>query len=74
MANVKPESKVFIESMDILVPVRLNKLESEGSGKVDQTVPVTRNGETLIIQRGEHVEIPKWAFMQLYESGRFPEL
>ena len=74
MANTKAESKVFVEDMDILVPVRLNKLESEGSGKIDQTVPVTRNGETLIIQRGERVEVPKWAFMQLVESGRFPEL
>lgn len=68
------ENKPFVEDMNILVPIRLNRLEDEGSGKVDQTVNVTRNGETLVIQRGEHVNVPKWAFIQLVQSGRFPEI
>lgn len=59
---------------DELVDIRLSLLEAEGHGKIDQTVNVTRNGETLVIQRGTHVKIPKWAFIQLAQSGRFPEL
>ena len=73
-AAVEAVETPFVEDMDIPVSIRLNRLEDEGSGKVDQTVNVTRNGETLVIQRGEHIQIPKWAFIQLVQSGRFPEI
>ena len=55
------EQETFVEDMELLVPIRLNLLESEGSGKIDQTVNVTRNGKTLVI-RGVSV----WRF----PSGR----
>lgn len=57
------------------VKVYLPLLEDEGAaGSVDQTVPITINGKTLIIKRGEKVELPVSYYIVLKESGKFPNL
>ncbi len=65
----------FLEPSDgNRVRVFLPRLEEDGEGKVDQTVPVIVNGETTLILRGENVEVPYRVFEALYASGRFPRL
>ncbi len=56
------------------VTIRLNELEKEGNGDVDQTVPVTINGKTETIIRGKLTEVTPDVFMVLKQSGKFPEL
>lgn len=65
-----------VKEIDIeqLVRVRLPRLEVEGTGEVDQTVTVFRNGKNYQILRGESVEVPKWVFIQLAQSGQFSDL
>lgn len=59
---------------DTMVSIRLNKIDDESSGKVDQTVNVTVNGKAYVIQRGVRVSVPLEVFVQLKQSGRFPEV
>lgn len=59
---------------EIRVPITLPLLEEESVGRVDQTVNICRNGEILRIQRGEHVEVPLWAFEILKQSGKYPNI
>lgn len=53
------------------VRIQLPLLEDGDKEKVDQTVPVTVNGRTLIIQRGQVVDLPAAYYLVLKESGRF---
>lgn len=57
-----------------MVTIRLNELEKEGNGDVDQTVPVTINGKCTTITRGKLTEVSPEVFMVLKSSGKFPEL
>lgn len=66
MANT-PEA----ERIDIYLPLLP---DSDGMGKIDQTVTVTINGENTIIQRGEHVRVPFPVFEALYNTGKYPNL
>lgn len=60
------------KSKETMVPLYLPRLEdSDGTGELDQTVPVSMNGETLIIKRGESVQVPLWAFEILHHSGKY---
>lgn len=60
---------------DQLVRIRLPMLEEEKPGTVDQTevvqCPSKNGGRPFIIQRGEYVDIPVWAFEILVHSGRY---
>ena len=49
-------------------------LIADDDERVDQTVPVTINGTTTIIKRGEHVRVKPEVFEVLYNSGKFPSL
>lgn len=70
-----PEDYNTVEvGQDTMVSIRLNKIDDESSGKVDQTVNVTVNGKTYVIQRGVRVSVPLEVFVQLKQSGRFPEV
>ena len=57
------------ELIDIYLP-----LIADDDERVDQTVPVTINGTTTIIKRGEHVSVKPEVFEVLYNSGKFPSL
>lgn len=57
------------ELIDIYLP-----LIADDDERVDQTVPVTINGTTTIIKRGEHVRVKPEVFEVLYNSGKFPSL
>ena len=57
------------ELIDISLP-----LIADDDERVDQTVPVTINGTTTIIKRGEHVRVKPEVFEVLYNSGKFPSL
>ena len=57
------------EVIDISLP-----LIADDDERVDQTVPVTINGTTTIIKRGEHVRVKPEVFEVLYNSGKFPSL
>lgn len=59
---------------DNRVRIFLPRLEDDGNGRADQTVPVIVNGETTLILRGESVEVPYRVFEALYLSGRFPRM
>lgn len=72
----KPVEKAQeIPMEDQTVRVRLPMLEEEKPGSVDQTevvqCPSKNRGLPLIIQRGEYVDIPIWAFEILVHSGRY---
>lgn len=55
-----------------LISICLPLLPDEGgAGETDQTVPVTINGKTTTIKRGEFVEVPFEIYNVLYQSGRF---
>lgn len=70
-----PEDYNTVEvGQDTMVSIRLNKIDDESSGKVDQTVNVTVNGKAYVIQRGVRVSVPLEVFVQLKQSGRFPEV
>lgn len=57
------------------VPIYLPKRPDEDeTGRVDQTETVIVNGETYLIQRGEHVKVPGPVFEALVHTGRFPNL
>lgn len=56
------------------IPVNLPVLEKEGTGAVDQTVPVTINGKTTVITRGVLTDVPIEVYMVLKQSGRFPDI
>lgn len=62
---------------DQLVRVRLPMLEEEKEGSVDQTeivqCPSKNGGRPYVIQRGEFVDIPVWAFEILVHSGRYTD-
>ncbi len=57
------------ELIDIYLP-----LIADDDEHVDQTVPVTINGTTTIIKRGERVQVRPEVFEVLYNSGKFPNL
>lgn len=57
------------ELIDVYLP-----LIADDDERVDQTVPVTINGTTTIIKRGEHVQVRPEVFEVLYNSGKFPSL
>lgn len=63
-----------IEEKEPTVHIYLPTLEEESPGHVDQSVSVVCNGKRLRILRGEHVEVPVWAYEILRESGRFQNL
>jgi hypothetical protein len=60
---------------DRMTYVTLPLLDEEKPGTVDQTEVVQcegkNNNHPLIIQRGQRVEIPIWAFEALVHSGRY---
>lgn len=58
-----------VELIDVYLP-----LIADDDERVDQTVPVTINGTTTIIKRGEHVQVRPEVFEVLYNSGKFPSL
>lgn len=68
-----PETNVAPE--DRMTYVTLPLLDEEKPGTVDQTEVVQVEGKNgnhpLIIQRGQRVEIPIWAFEALVHSGRY---
>lgn len=57
------------ELIDVYLP-----MIADDDERVDQTVPVTINGTTTIIKRGEHVQVRPEVFEVLYNSGKFPSL
>ena len=63
---------------DRMTYVTLPLLDEEKPGSVDQTEVVQCSGKNggrpLIIQRGERVEIPIWAFEILVHSGEYKTL
>lgn len=68
--NIAPEDRMTY----VILPL----LDEERPGTVDQTEVVQCEGKNhnrpLIIQRGERVEIPIWAFEILVHSGRYKTL
>ena len=54
------------------VMIYLPMIEDGGGVKVDQTEHVTINGETTIVQRGEHVEVTVPVFQAL--KVKYPAL
>ena len=58
-----------VELIEVYLP-----LIADDDERVDQTVPVTINGTTTIIKRGEHVQVRPEVFEVLYNSGKFPSL
>jgi hypothetical protein len=73
MATAKTETNIAPE--DRMTYVTLPLLDEEKPGTVDQTEVVQcegkNNNHPLIIQRGQRVEIPIWAFEALVHSGRY---
>lgn len=78
MATKIQKTETVTDSSETLVPVYLPLLEEDKPGTVDQTVVVKVEGKNhnnpFIIQRGQHVQIPVWAFEVLAHSGRFSNL
>ena len=79
MANAKtPVEEMNIAPEDRMTYVTLPLLDEEKPGTVDQTEVVQCEGKNhnrpLIIQRGERVEIPIWAFEILVHSERYKTL
>ena len=79
MANAKtPVEEMNIAPEDRMTYVTLPLLDEEKPGTVDQTEVVQLEGKNhnkpLIIQRGERVEVPIWAFEILVHSGRYKTL
>ena len=70
------EPKVYILEPDdsnrirIFIPL----LEAGDGEKVDQDVPVTVNGYTTIIRRGEYVDVTYSVYEALKHTGRFPRM
>lgn len=64
-------AKTQEELIDIYLPLLP---EDDGTGHIDQTIPVTINGVTTLIKRGERVQIKPEVFEALYNSGKFPNL
>lgn len=66
-------TEIKIENRDIpRVPVFLPKQEEEGAMKVDPYEHVTINGETTLVKRGVHLEVPVPVFEQL--RNKYPNL
>ena len=79
MATVKtPVEEMNVAPEDRMTYVTLPLLDEEKPGTVDQTEVVQLEGKNhnrpLIIQRGERVEIPIWAFEILVHSERYKTL
>lgn len=79
MANAKtPVEEMNVAPEDRMTYVTLPLLDEEKPGTVDQTEVVQLEGKNhnrpLIIQRGERVEIPIWAFEILVHSERYKTL
>lgn len=79
MATAKtPVEEMNIAPEDRMTYVTLPLLDEEKPGTVDQTEVVQLEGKNhnrpLIIQRGERVEIPIWAFEILVHSERYKTL
>lgn len=75
MATKTPVEQPTIAPEDRMTYVTLPLLDEEKPGTVDQTEVVQCEGKNnnipLIIQRGQRVEVPIWAFEALVHSGRY---
>lgn len=79
MATAKtPVEETNVAPEDRMTYVTLPLLDEEKPGTVDQTEVVQcegkNNNRPLIIQRGERVEVPIWAFEILVHSERYKTL
>ena len=67
----EPVKKTTEPTVSVLLPM----LEDSGElGSVDQTVNVTVNGHVTQIRRGEYVEVKIPVYLQLKNSGMFPNI
>jgi hypothetical protein len=53
------------------VRIQLPLLDGGDTENIDQSVPVTVNGKTLIIQRGQVVDLPVPYYLVLKQSGKY---
>ena len=72
MAEVKKSN--VPDGYKATVRIQIPLLEDGDTEKIDQDVPITLNGKTLIIKRGEVVDLPVDYYLVLRESGRFNNL
>ena len=68
--TTKTGTPVFNTAEEATVRIQLQLLDGDADN-VDQSVPVTVNGKTLIIQRGQVVDLPVPYYIVLKQSGKY---
>lgn len=59
------------KNTEATVRIQLPLLDGGDTENIDQSVPVTVNGKTLIIQRGQVVDLPVPYYLVLKQSGKY---
>lgn len=59
------------KNTEATVRIQLPLLDGCDTENIDQSVPVTVNGKTLIIQRGQVVDLPVPYYLVLKQSGKY---